>query len=216
MPFVKICSNKHHSPSSEFVCSECGEAIGPGSLIEVDDGGIPVDGGPSVSAGPVPDPPDAPSSPSPNPELRTCACANPIPDKKAGTCQACGQTLRPQGFSDPPEGTQGGCDPMLLVLMPWGSKIILGDELMIGRATHDSRPSLSQQDRDQLQQKCDTVSRFHLLLRRQSGRLTIEDLGSLNGSFVDDRPIAAHKPTEISAPCEVRLGSQCTLKIQLQ
>lgn len=49
------------------------------------------------------------------------------------------------------------------------------------------------------------VSRRHALVRVSGGEVVIEDLGSRNGTFVNDRPI--HGAVRISSGDEVRLGT---------
>jgi len=55
------------------------------------------------------------------------------------------------------------------------------------------------------------VSRHHARVRVAAGRVTIEDLGSKNGTFVADRRIEA--PTDLADGDEVRLGD-VTLKLR--
>ncbi|MCU0493216.1 MAG: FHA domain-containing protein [Chloroflexaceae bacterium] len=51
------------------------------------------------------------------------------------------------------------------------------------------------------------VSRRHALLRFLSNQWTITDLGSTNGSFVNDVPVAPHTPTALADKSRIRLGS---------
>jgi pSer/pThr/pTyr-binding forkhead associated (FHA) protein len=49
-----------------------------------------------------------------------------------------------------------------------------------------------------------TVSRRHAVLTQRNGEISIEDLGSLNGTFVNRRRIEA--PTRLQSGDEVQIG----------
>jgi hypothetical protein len=51
-----------------------------------------------------------------------------------------------------------------------------------------------------------SVSRRHALLAAADGRLTLCDLGSTNGTFVNDRPALRERPLELARGALVRLG----------
>ena len=51
-----------------------------------------------------------------------------------------------------------------------------------------------------------SVSRRHALLSSVDQRLTLSDLGSLNGTFVNNQPAAADRPLELAKGSIVRLG----------
>jgi|SRR5690349_2701586 len=50
------------------------------------------------------------------------------------------------------------------------------------------------------------VSRQHALLRCQDGRWTIEDLGSTNGTFLNESPLAPHTPALLYDKATIRVG----------
>ena len=50
------------------------------------------------------------------------------------------------------------------------------------------------------------VSRQHALLRCQDGRWTIEDLGSTNGTYLNESPLAAHAPALLQDKTTIRVG----------
>ncbi len=82
-----------------------------------------------------------------------------------------------------------------------GGRIELGDgETLLGRTSeflsHD-----------------DEVSRRHASLRRAAGGVEIEDLGSANGTFVNDRRIQG--PTSLSSGDVVRLG-RTSLEVEIE
>jgi pSer/pThr/pTyr-binding forkhead associated (FHA) protein len=47
------------------------------------------------------------------------------------------------------------------------------------------------------------ISRFHCQIKRLGGKLLLEDLGSTNGTHLNDDPI--------DAPCELSVGDKVTL-----
>jgi len=55
-----------------------------------------------------------------------------------------------------------------------------------------------------------TVSRFHARLEFVDGQIFLEDLGSTNGTFVDDRPIRGR--VRLPTSCRIRLGLYTVLQ----
>jgi pSer/pThr/pTyr-binding forkhead associated (FHA) protein len=50
------------------------------------------------------------------------------------------------------------------------------------------------------------VSRQHAMLRCNAGRWTIEDLGSTNGTYLNESPLAARTPTLLQDRMTIRVG----------
>ncbi|TVR20805.1 MAG: FHA domain-containing protein [Anaerolineaceae bacterium] len=50
------------------------------------------------------------------------------------------------------------------------------------------------------------VSRRHAMLRLRDGRLHLVDLGSRNGSFINENQLMPHQPMMIASDDEIRLG----------
>jgi hypothetical protein len=50
------------------------------------------------------------------------------------------------------------------------------------------------------------VSRQHAVLRCSAGRWTIEDMGSTNGTFLNESPLAAHTPMLLQDKTTIRVG----------
>jgi hypothetical protein len=73
-----------------------------------------------------------------------------------------------------------------------GDRIEIVGELTVGRETAD------------IVVADDEMSRRHAVLRVSDGALSVEDLGSLNGTWVEGRRI--DRPTELADGAEVKLG----------
>lgn len=76
---------------------------------------------------------------------------------------------------------------------PEGVRIDLGDMTTIGRGAGNT-----------VKLDDDMVSRNHALLRREEDEYVLSDLGSANGTFVNDRPISG--PTTLRNDDELRFG----------
>jgi hypothetical protein len=50
------------------------------------------------------------------------------------------------------------------------------------------------------------VSRQHAVLRCSAGRWAIEDMGSTNGTYLNEQPLAAHTPTLLQDKATIRVG----------
>jgi hypothetical protein len=59
----------------------------------------------------------------------------------------------------------------------------------------------------------DNISRRHAEVRVEPGRLVVVDVGSVNGTFVNDRPLAPGEPHPVVAGDTVRLGSDPALRL---
>lgn len=94
-----------------------------------------------------------------------------------------------------------------LVHLASGQSFAVGDqrEAVIGRAdpTCDVFPEI---DLAPIGGEKDGVSRQHARLRRDRDRFTIEDLKSVNFTFLNKQRLDAFSPTQIKSGDEVRLG----------
>jgi pSer/pThr/pTyr-binding forkhead associated (FHA) protein len=79
------------------------------------------------------------------------------------------------------------------------------------RITVEKEVTLGREDTDLVFEDDGEVSRRHAAVRPAGGRVEIEDLGSTNGTFVNDRRVAG--PTVLSAGDKVRIG-QTTLEVE--
>lgn len=81
----------------------------------------------------------------------------------------------------------------------------LVDELMIGRRdpNGDSQPGLDLTVYGAYQMG---VSRQHAAIRVIDGRLTLFDLGSRNGTYLNGHKVAPHQPTPLHSGDDMRIG----------
>ncbi len=96
----------------------------------------------------------------------------------------------------------------------WEVRVPLEVEVIIGRADPSSgfRPHLDLTDKGGFEKG---ISRRHLRLFRQGKRVYAEDLGSSNGSFINNRPLIPFAPEPVASGDEIRLGGE-VLKIYLE
>jgi pSer/pThr/pTyr-binding forkhead associated (FHA) protein len=97
-------------------------------------------------------------------------------------------TVRANGAGPRPSWAGGGSEPERLVMIDpsgrYGQAFELGDELTVGRAVGCG---IALPD--------DTfVSTLHARVFRRDGSLYVEDLGSTNGTFVNDRQVTGTVP----------------------
>ena len=76
-------------------------------------------------------------------------------------------------------------------------------EMLLGRMDREENvfPDIDLEDQDD-----GYVSRKHAIIRCEGGSVTVEDLGTENGTSVDNRPIPAHKTLALNPSQVLRLG----------
>ena len=129
--------------------------------------------------------------------------AGPIPDAAEAPdleCPNCGGISLAGSpvcdFCEVPFGP--GC-PRLVG--PWGELRLDGAEpLQLGRQSPTGRIADALRDRD-------GVSRFHAEVLLRDGEASLRDLGSLNGTFVNDRRLDRDTPVTLAPGDRIRLGS---------
>ncbi|MBI5876205.1 MAG: FHA domain-containing protein [Chloroflexi bacterium] len=144
-------------------------------------------------------------------------------------CNACGASHPPNTlFCDECGNRLGGANPQahvpagengvrITLLSPSDQtrqfECVLIQELTVGRqdATADTRPDI---DLNQLNGADRGVSRRHARFVRGQGRVLLEDLNSLNGTFVSGRRLTASVPHEVRSGDELQFG-KVTLRLQI-
>jgi len=143
------------------------------------------------------------------------------------TCSACGATHPPNTlFCDecgnrlleaPPPGTMPGDAVRLSLFSGDGARqfeCVLSGVLVVGRqdASVKDAPGI---DLNALNGAHQGVSRRHARFMRGAGRILLEDLNSLNGTFVSGRRLPAHLPSEVHSGDELQFG-QIVLRLQIE
>ena len=168
------------------------DAVAPGPAVDAAPSGTVADT-PTGTDLPGPTPVAAGGVACPDPD---CGQANP---PGAERCQYCGTTLaRPPA----PESGTG-----VRLRFPWGVEP-LEETLRIGR-----NPSFSLLAR-RLHPRYDNVSNRHAELRLEDGRILVVDLGSSNGTFVNDRRIGQNSPVEVRLGDRVRFAADLVATIE--
>ena len=88
------------------------------------------------------------------------------------------------------------------IAWPWGECDALGTELMVGRVPPASAALIARLERDY-----SNVSRRHAVLRSQEGSWWVEDLGSANGTFVNEVRVPAGRPIRLHRGARIRFGA---------
>lgn len=144
----------------------------------------------------VPVEPD-PAADAPDPAVPPPAAAPPdlvCPEAKCGGTSPAGS--RVCDFCEVPFGP--GCPSLV---GPWGELHLADAEpLQLGRQSPTGRVADALRDRD-------GVSRFHAEVVLRDGEASLRDLGSLNGTFVNDRRLDRDTPVTLAPGDRIRLGS---------
>jgi len=93
---------------------------------------------------------------------------------------------------------------------PWGASMSLMEELIIGRAPPADAGLAARLARD-----FDNVSRRHAVLRISSAGVTIEDLGSSNGTFVNGVRLAANQPVPLHDGARLQFAADLVATLRL-
>jgi hypothetical protein len=89
---------------------------------------------------------------------------------------------------------------------PWGVVEIGAEPLRIGRSSPDAAVAAALAESD-------IVSRSHCELVVRDGRTWLRDVGSANGTYLNDRRLEAGDPVAVGAGDTIRLGSSVRLEI---
>ncbi len=121
----------------------------------------------------------------------------------AAGCRHCG--LRPDATRAARSGSaRSGAGAVLL--FPWGAvTLTAGRALRIGREDSPLVTELADYP---------NVSRRHAEVTTHDGGVTITDLGSANGTFVNDRRIATGEPVRVRPGDQIRFASTLVARIE--
>lgn len=93
---------------------------------------------------------------------------------------------------------------------PWGGSLEIVGQVLLGRGA-----DLPRDLHDRLEQDYDNVSRRHAMLRHADGILTIEDLGSRNGTFLNGHRLAPCAPTPLAHGTRLRFAANLTAVVRI-
>jgi hypothetical protein len=149
-------------------------------------------------------PPSASEGQTPATTTRCHACDQPLPEN-ARECIYC-HTPTPN-TSNPNPGTNPA--PRVTLRFPWGTETIQ-TTLRIGRdqAFHNLTQPIPAQ--------YDNVSRQHAQIDQHPDRITITDLNSSNGTYLNNQRITPNQPTPITPPATLRFGANLQAQITVQ
>ncbi len=125
-------------------------------------------------------------------------------------CEECGAKLEGMEVVETAREETG----TLVFASPEGETLDLPakDEIVIGREDpiSDVFPDLDLTDLGGLEKG---VSRKHAVIHRTGGDYTVEDMGSVNGTFINKKRIEPHRPEALKPGDEVRFG-KVTLSVK--
>jgi len=138
----------------------------------------------------------------PEPALKASAEITPVP------CVHCAALLPPASAACPYCGESLEIEARWMVEWPWGEAAI-DRELMIGRDLEASPLAA------QLQQYRN-LSRRHARLWPTAEGLWIEDLGSTNGVFVNEKRLTPHQPLLLTESGLLRLAKDFVVRLRVE
>ncbi len=104
-----------------------------------------------------------------------------------------------------------GNAPAARIHWPWGESTPIGEELIVGRV-QGADASLV----ERLGKEFDNVSRRHAVLRAGEGGITVEDLGSSNGTFVNEIRLRPHQPVRLHDGACVRFAADLVATVRIE
>lgn len=137
-----------------------------------------------------PDAPEQKTSADPEAAASKCTCGSVL---ALGTtkCVYCDRAVSSQ--------TEGHT---FTIVWPWQEAVVVKEHLFIGRV-----PPAPKDLAVRLEQEYPNVSRAHAELRTEEGRPTVRDLGSLNGTFINDSRLSPHETRALRSNDRVRFGA---------
>jgi hypothetical protein len=193
MALVKLCPvcNAANDPSAQRC--ECG-----GMLIGVD---LAESGEPQAAVTSTDAPPSGVAATTP----RRCPHADcgQLNPPEAGRCVYCDRPLE----EAPPAA------PVMraAVRWPWAETLEVCGCLLIGRES-PTPPALAAR----LEREYSNVSRRHAELSVSEGALWIVDLGSSNGTYVNETRLAPHQPVRLANGAKVRFAAHLVGQVEIR
>ena len=200
MARVKVCRLcGHQNGSDELFCTaaDCGASLADVSVVdsgEMDQAAQGAARGAAVEG-------DRSGGGGEGPPSQAADASRPSPGADAGRPVQAGDAGRPTTR----DGGTAGAAPCALVF-PWGRVPVAG-RLGVGREEGFS-PISGRLD------AFSTVSRRHAVVGAAEGRWTVQDLGSTNGTYVNDRRLAAGETRPIQNGDQV--GFSRGLQVQVE
>lgn len=149
------------------------------------------------------DQPEAPETDSSiAPPACTC-CGADVPNG-AAACDYCGAPAAPRADTPTPTGPRTG--PATRLRGPWGVLEIGTEPVSIGRQSPVAAIASAVAD-------LDIVSRHHAEIVVRDGQTWLRDVGSANGTYVNDQRLDPHTPVAVRPGDAVRLGSSVRLEL---
>lgn len=204
------CNSRHPAPPPlDCACGTPLTGIAPAEdepVIATPQEGV------SDNASPPPASPATPPSASDVPGLSTCACDVPQP-LVTGFCETCYLKIREREcmpIGDTPS-------TLVAVTLPEGARHVLALPYLLGRESIGSATALH----TAIANGYPGVSGRHALLQSGvTGHITVIDLGSYNGTWVQHsgeyKRIAQDQAVEVELPASIRLGQNCVLQINIE
>ena len=94
---------------------------------------------------------------------------------------------------------------------PWFEPLEVVGNMVFGREA-----DLPEEIRQSLVSRYDNISRRHAELRRDKGGLWVVDLGSSNGTFVNDVRLLPNTPVRLPHGAKLRFAADLTLTVRIE
>lgn len=143
----------------------------------------------------------------------TCSACGAAHPPNTLFCEECGNRLL---ASQPGSSSPANDDVRVSLFSGDGARqfeLVLSGALYVGRQDASVKDALDI-DLNALNGAHQGVSRRHARFVRGKGRVLLEDLNSLNGTFVSGRRLTAHLPHEVRSGDEIQFG-KVALRLQI-
>lgn len=137
------------------------------------------------------------------PSSRCPTCGGPASD--GAVCDYCGMAVSRVTAVGGGTGAES-TGPVTRLLGPWGVVEIGSEPVLIGRLS--STPAIADALAD-----VDIVSRKHAEIVVRDGRTWLRDIGSANGTAVNEQRLTPHTPVVVHPGDTIRLGSSVRLEL---